>query len=976
MSLEQAVHAALAGMVAGPKLLVRGIRFHAEELGDGHADIEAELATHVASGANDPVRRALQPRLCDWDFATNAPWAEGSEHNTAARRALIYDRLGIAQPLRKVLDECLPYWQTGGDIVIEKPDADRHWFTPEFRLSHDFYWTRYKEYLRTKRGRSDVALSMLDEGTTRVVERLADPSADVVRSTRGLVVGYVQSGKTANFTGVIAKAIDAGYRLIIVLSGTIDLLRNQTQRRLDMELAGVENIMQGGDGDAEHDYEGDPDWPDRFISYGRPPALQGSVDIVRLTQESDDFRSLAAGIRALQFEKIEPHRPLHDRANLNRCAARVIVIKKNSNRLARLLRDLKQVGTVQCYEVPALIIDDESDQASVNTMRPTAAGEKERNAINRCIVSLLSALPRAQYVGYTATPFANVFVDPSDAKDIYPRDFIISLDRPDGYMGVSDFHDLEPVPEGELSNEEAFIRSIPAEGSHGSDRLREAVDAFVLAGALKVYREQRKVEGDFRHHTMLIHESQRQADQFDKKADVATIWNEAAYASPATGARLEQLFEKDFRAVWEAEGKPAAIPFPSTFQELKPALGIALDRIREGPSPVLVVNGDPRADTPDFDKSRHVWKIVIGGAKLSRGYTVEGLTISYFRRRARTQDTLMQMGRWFGYRKGYRDLVRLYIGRQEPYGREAVDLYEAFEAICRDEEEFRSQLAQYSQPTDGSQPLTPMQVPALVYNSHPLLRPAARNKMFNAVVKWLDFDYREPTQQAVERVGREHNAQIVEELLKVKLNESRVMGPSRSGIDFFARWRVVGAPEMLQLLRRFRWANGAECLHAETEYLGLKPGPVDRWLLVLPQLQSPNTPSWKIGVNTVTTVSRTYLESRFGVFSEPRHRKLAEHLVGSQDALKLAISPPIEEATRTGVVLLYPTYEKGVAPGKRKPVMGFALFLPAKRSGPKTAFTVRIKSREDEVVVESAPAAKRWKGRAKSLARGRKRRTA
>src|ERR1019366_6737934 len=113
-----------------------------------------------------------------------------------------------------------------------------------------------------------------------------------------------------------------------------------------------------------------------------------------------------------------------------------------------------------------------------------------------------------------------------------------------------------------------------------------------------------------------------------------------------------------------------------------------------------------QANDPDFYR-QPIWKILVGGAKLSRGYTIEGLTVSYFRRRAGTADTLMQMGRWFGFRKGYRDLVRVYIGRAEPAGRGDVDLYEAFEGVCRDEQDFRAQLARYAMPADGSAPLTP-----------------------------------------------------------------------------------------------------------------------------------------------------------------------------------------------------------------------------------------------------------------------------
>ena len=164
--------------------------------------------------------------------------------------------------------------------------------------------------------------------------------------------------------------------------------------------------------------------------------------------------------------------------------------------MKKLVRDLNKI-TARLSEIPALLIDDESDQASVNTSNPTRwkNDQVERSAINRLISQLLTMLPRAQYVGYTATPFANVFIDPSDAEDIFPRDFLISLPRPHGYMGASDFHDLDSeIPPAERTYEDsaemAHVRILPDEESDKAEaKLLEAMDSYVLAGAVKLYRE-------------------------------------------------------------------------------------------------------------------------------------------------------------------------------------------------------------------------------------------------------------------------------------------------------------------------------------------------------------------------------------------------------------------------------------------------------------------------------------------------------
>ena len=193
--------------------------------------------------------------------------------------------------------------------------------------------------------------------------------------------------------------------------------------------------------------------------------------------------------------------------------------------------------------------------------------------------------------------------------------------------------------------------------------------------------------------------------------------------------RLQTLFLTDFRPVWRVWARQ--LEFPADFKECLPYIGRCLERLNSGPKSVLIVNGrkENEPDAPDFDRD-DVWKIIVGGTKLSRGYTVEGLTVSYYRRAATAADTLMQMGRWFGFRRGYMDLMRLFIGRAE--GAKSLDLYAAFEAICRDEMEFRNELIQYALPGDDEDPVTPMQVPPLVTQHMEDLPVTAKNKLWNA----------------------------------------------------------------------------------------------------------------------------------------------------------------------------------------------------------------------------------------------------
>ncbi|MDR3079986.1 MAG: Z1 domain-containing protein [Streptomyces sp.] len=966
----------LAGMGESPRHFGKFAAFVADEEYPDEDLSEDTFRAHLLGG--DEQLTALWARhLNSWDFAQDAPWAPDSGPRTRARRDALYDKLCLGPDLRKVLDTAMPVSEVPAPTVITREFTP--WYTPERAAARSFYWQAYEEKLRAK-GWSPEAIASLDEASRAVVERLSDPEQSDARQAKGLVVGYVQSGKTANFTGVTAKAIDAGYRLIIVLGGTLNLLRAQTQRRLDMELIGQENILRGADPDDVDslvgiDYVGDedPDWP-KFVSHGGRPSARGAFDIERLTTRDNDYKSLATGIRALEYEKRDTALPLTHPSNLHRAAARVMVVKKNKAVLSKLVKDLKQIKAL-LGEIPTLIIDDESDQASVNTSNPKkwAAGSTERTAINAQISQLLGLLPRAQYVGYTATPFANVFVDPSDGEDIFPSDFLISLPRPVGYMGVQDFHDLDsPVPHSERdvanSKEKAHVRGIYAE-SEGGDRLQEALDAFLLTGALKLYRAAHGVPaGPFRHHTMLVHESVRTDDHAELALRINTMWHESGHASTAGQARLQGLYERDFATVSAAQAPE--MPTPSTYEELQPYVNKAKQNIASGGRPVLVVNGDSdryfdQLDL-DFNGPDPVWKILVGGTKLSRGFTVEGLTITYYRRTTRQADTLMQMGRWFGFRPGYRDLVRLYIGREEAYGREqTADLYEAFEGICRDEELFREQLSRYAELVDGKPQLTPAQVPPLVSQHLSWVRPAAANKMFNAELVEVRSPgvWVEPTEYPEEPESLRHNVECWSPVLGA-LGEGQVSLAVEDGPQYAARTGTITHAQLLNVLCDLRW-SAPERFSPHLEFLldaAQGDGAIDDWFVVAPVQTSARRREARIlGRGPFSLARRNRRRGAlFGAIREPRHVAAVMRLAG---ASYLTGNATVEENVRPrrGALVLYPVVESEprLAPDgsidPRELVMAFAFVAPtstATRGRPLVRFRAVDSGRSDAAIID------------------------
>ncbi|MCU0114874.1 Z1 domain-containing protein [Curtobacterium poinsettiae] len=870
------------------------------------------LEVSTSPDLNDPARRAMHMALAVWDSAASAEWTQETRPGSPARRRVIYDLLELSGTSREVLDRELPS-ASQMDAMIVDPENWTPWYDESRKAAHDFYWRAYRAVLEGK-GWDVEALATLDRSTTEIVQRLADPSSAEGYQTKGLVVGHVQSGKTANFTGIVAKAIDSGYRLIIVLTGTIELLRAQTQRRLDMELIGEENILDGVDPtdvestrDIDYISTDDADWlAGNFLRHGQDiHSLPEVPAIKRLTTVGRDYRKLRLGRDVLDFRRTgelrDTGKPVYAPENVHSVDARIAVLKKNTTSLANLIHDLKNIRA-DGREIPVLIIDDEADQASVNTVNPRATVEaasdlKERSAINKLIAELLKDLPRAQYVGYTATPFANVFISPDDSEDLFPKDFLVSLQPSNQYMGGAAFHDLGNVDESDrgnpsVSNEAAFVRDLVAsreEDPEGEEaEILEAIDTFVLTGALKKWRASLGAGFGYRHHTMLVHESIKTADHLELAERFREIWRQAAYGSSEALARLEARYNQDLTPTHFARDEWSSLPWPSSFTELLSAIGEARDEILSDRDPVVVVNGTKESDYSSLDfQTRPYWRILVGGAKLSRGFTVEGLTVTYYRRRAAAADTLMQMGRWFGYRTGYGDLVRLYIARRVLDGRGRVfDLYDAFTSIIQDEEEFREQLRKFSEiEEDGRPVLRPIHVPPLVFQQLPWLKPTGANKMYNAVLAFegeggvvKDFN---SLGHRLDGASNLRNFAIIRPLIETLSDVHRFFGID--GTSFDARYSILDNSTVAAVLRGFELSSPDQ-LNPTAELIrkAAIEGVLSDWVVIVPELDA----SYRRALDgvTISVAERQRRKDRPGFAgSERRHRATLEVITQKPD---------------------------------------------------------------------------------------------
>lgn len=499
----------------------------------------------------------------------------------------------------------------------------------------DFYWGRYRKLLGLK-GLPKSVIDGTDEVTDKVLDRLGNPNNLSPWSRRGMVVGHVQSGKTANYTGLICKAADAGYRLIVVIAGIHNNLRNQTQARIDEGFIGRDTGRLAHANKAQRQ---------KIIGVGQFDQREFPVS---LTNTLRDFNKATATTFTAQLSQINV--PV------------VLVIKKNSSTLKNLLEWLKEHSVHQSTQMvsqPMLLIDDEADNASINT----AYQRDEVTRINSQIRELLSLFHRSCYVGYTATPFANIFIDPDtddDAlkQDLFPRDFIIGLDAPSNYFGAQKIFLDARDQHIRLIEDNEDVLPMKHKIDHPVDvlpgSLVEAVRAFIVARAIRNARGQQAG-----HASMLVNSSRFtdvQGRLRSRIADVVARIRDAVAVDAGKGpAALRNPEIAALHATWKREFADAeAADWPSVQARLQEVLVAAR---------VVEVNASKRAQALDYDHAGEhgITVIAVGGFSLSRGLTLEGLTVSYFLRNSMMYDTLMQMGRWFGYRPGYEDLCRVWM---------------------------------------------------------------------------------------------------------------------------------------------------------------------------------------------------------------------------------------------------------------------------------------------------------------------------
>jgi hypothetical protein len=558
---------------------------------------------------------------------------------------------------------------------------------------HARTWAGMLDLLRKRKRREEV-IAEVDRASTGILS-LTDRPSKAQFKTHGLVVGHVQSGKTQGMAALLAKAAATEYTFFIVLAGMTNVLRKQTQDRLQSDLIDLD--------------------PGHWYSW-----TSADADFVENTGT------------AFQFEAGR---------------SQLAVIKKNAGVLRRLRTKLLNSPEMLRQGTVFMIIDDECDQASVNASKY----DEQMTAINRLIRELIEMLPRVAYVGFTATPFANVLISPVVQKgklpDLYPKDFIFPMSAPDEYFGAEKlfgrsalglegyddetegFDMIRIIPDAELVRlRPASAKDRNAFAFEVTDSLSDAIGYFLLCVAARFVRGQRD-----QHSSMLVHTTYFMTihSQIESAINVHLdfVRRQHRSGSAALRQRLERIWEAEHRRVPSAGFGLKPLTFEEVHAELRGVLAEIEVKVENSTS---VSRLDYRDDYP----RRY---IVVGGNVLARGLTVEGLMVSYFLRTSSQYDTLMQMGRWFGYRPGYEDLPRIWM---------EDDLRQAFRDLAAVEAEMRMAMQVYHE-----QDVTPLEF-AVKIKQIPGMAITAKNKMRHATTCEVSYG---GTQQQTIRFRRDRD---------------------------------------------------------------------------------------------------------------------------------------------------------------------------------------------------------------------------
>ena len=552
-----------------------------------------------------------------------------------------------------------------GDIIYDDYELKK-WYSNDI-IEDNYFWDRYDRYLKGLGSIDDKSINLLHEKTLPdIMNCLHNPKEefDGKRLKRGLIIGDVQSGKTATYSGLICKAADAGYKVVILLAGITESLRQQTQERIDEGIVGY------------------------TIRKVNKQIREGRVGVGK-----DNKQRRASSFTTCVKDFVKGSNLISTTLSEHNSLV-LFVVKKNVSVLTKLHDWLKNQNIdirTNSINHPMLLIDDEADNASINTKKDNTDPTKT-NAIIRKICNLFQT---ANYVGFTATPFANVFIDPDSVDsmknaDLFPEHFIYTLPTPSSYIGADkifykgkeyyrNLRFITDIEEPDYTSDEYkedtkenidilntgtfYYRHRKEWDGILPGSLKESIYCYYLANVVRDLRGHAtkprsmlinmsrfvKVQNVIKEYVEKIQETYIHTIKYDFDEDSSKNVQLPLYKE------LERLWKKHFYNITD-------VCFANVILK-NHLLGAIYDIEADIPKmKIIVVNGSS-ASKLDYKSNPSLRVIAIGGLALSRGLTLEGLLVSYFYRNTATFDVLMQMGRWFGYRPHYDDLFQIWTSQ-------------------------------------------------------------------------------------------------------------------------------------------------------------------------------------------------------------------------------------------------------------------------------------------------------------------------
>ncbi len=858
---------------------------------------------------------------------------------------------------REILSQ-VSTWQADPHVLRDGKHID--WLSSERAQTQWNFWKRYRDYLETEKNWPSIVTSRLDKITDSILNDIGNPKQDGKWDRRGMVVGEVQSGKTANYTGLICKAVDSGYKLIIVLAGMTNDLRSQTQSRLDAEFLGFESEVERVQHTGSRIGVGKIDDSKDFIVH---PLTYSSKD--------GDFRANKAASLRLGGDPI------------------LLVVKKNSSVLRRIHTWVQsqgkphpETGEMIVDDVPLLLLDDEADNASINTRRP----DQDPTTINRNIRLILNTFQKRSYVGYTATPFANIFILPDDdgstfGQDLFPRNFIYYIRPPTNYLGPARLFGLNEDLDGGGNTTQGlplvrtyaddavpvfpFAHNKRLDVQNLPDSMHEALRSFIITCAARRVRGQKNV-----HNSMLIHVT-RFNDVQQQVVDLVNeeLINMRRMIEHNTGKQSKDFLE-ELEKIWDEDYLPTTIIVrnefndpqivPLKWEDVRRELFNAITKIE-----IRAINGDIGHILDYQNHPNGLNVIAIGGDKLSRGLTLEGLSVSYYVRPSQNYDTLLQMGRWFGYRPGYVDLCRLYT---------TADLVAWYEHIVVANEELRREfnLMELSK-------LTPEDY-GLKIRTHPNgLNITAANKIRHGQRMRVSFSGHLVQTTIFDRISDVHelNFKSTERLIR---SLPAYIEKKRNFV-----WENIAASGIISFLESYR-ANRF-CRQAEPDLLikyirkQNENNELINWTIALVNNNSKGSVTAKIADLDIGLTDRRdnidqkrptnfkdlYMMSKSNIISpidqsidllpEERQKALADNLRAFNANLTRNSKEPTEPSgpfirrnrpAQRGLLLLYPLNHTNSAigtPFSSTPIIGFAISFPESSRAELSAIEYQVNTR-------------------------------